>query len=231
MTVDALEAEKEMAMGTRTQIHPARLAIAFGLLTCALAAAAQTAPETVDWSSRGAVTSVKLEDTECHGSAPADTGWALATAAALEGAWVLQAKNSLTELKPNRADFDNMTSYGLDYTNCDNDAGYASIAGREFPKNALNNWQSIETGNEEALRQAVARGRGRAKIDASNASFSLFSSGLYDESNCSSSALDHYVTIVGYGVDKNGKKYWLVKNDQRRGRGVNADIIISRGNG
>ncbi|KAK2843699.1 hypothetical protein Q7C36_011914 [Tachysurus vachellii] len=48
-------------------------------------------------------------------------------------------------------------------------------------------------------------------IDASNKSFKLYASGIYDEPYCSSSKLNHGVLVVGYGTD-DGKDYWLVKN-------------------
>jgi cathepsin L len=44
-------------------------------------------------------------------------------------------------------------------------------------------------------------------IDASHLSFNQYKGGIYNEPACSSSKLDHEVTVVGYSVD-----YWLVKN-------------------
>lgn len=48
-------------------------------------------------------------------------------------------------------------------------------------------------------------------IDASNASFQLYSSGIYDEPSCSIDNINHAVGCVGFGVEGN-TKYWIVRN-------------------
>ena len=65
--------------------------------------------------------------------------------------------------------------------------------------------------NETALEAAVAMQPVFALIDASHASFQLYTAGIYNEPSCSQSNLDLAVLIVGYGSE--GKEdYWIVQN-------------------
>ncbi|KAF8796073.1 Cathepsin K like protein [Argiope bruennichi] len=73
---------------------------------------------------------------------------------------------------------------------------------------------AIPTGNEKALKQAVATlGPISVAIDAHHESFHDYKIGIYDEPNCGNelSDLTHAVLVIGYGTE-DGADYWLVKN-------------------
>ena len=77
---------------------------------------------------------------------------------------------------------------------------------------AVSSWASVESGNENALATAVEEmGPAAAVVDASLTSFQLYSSGIYNDKNCSPYDPTHAVAIVGFGI-QGSSKYWIVKN-------------------
>eukprot|EP00731_Ephydatia_muelleri_P029307 Em0020g951a len=81
--------------------------------------------------------------------------------------------------------------------------------------------------NETALEAAVAMQPVFALIDASHASFQLYTAGIYNEPSCSQSNLDLAVLIVGYGSE--GKEdYWIVQNSWGTSWGMEGYILMSR---
>ncbi|KAL6130564.1 hypothetical protein ACLB2K_068943 [Fragaria x ananassa] len=70
--------------------------------------------------------------------------------------------------------------------------------------------EDVPANSESALLKAVANQPISVAIDASGYDFQLYSSGVF--TGTCGTELDHGVTAVGYGVNADGTKYWLVKN-------------------
>ncbi|KAG1702417.1 Cathepsin L [Nymphon striatum] len=158
-------------------------------------------PKTVDWTKKGYVTAVKNQGNNgCEGGL---------------------MDNAFRYIKSNKGvDTEKSYPYTAEDGTCHfkkqdigaTDSGFVDIA----------------SGDEKALQKAVATvGPISVAIDASHISFQLYSEGVYNEPECSSTALDHGVLAVGYGSD-NGKDYWLVKNSWGPGWGVSGYIKMTR---
>ena len=89
----------------------------------------------------------------------------------------------------------------------------------------------ITSGNEEDLETAIATvGPISAAIDSSHSSFQLYKNGIYNEPDCSSTQLDHGVTVVGYGADSSGAKFYIVKNMWGTSWGEQGYVMMSKNN-
>lgn len=52
--------------------------------------------------------------------------------------------------------------------------------------------------------------------------------GIYNEPDCSPDVQNHAVLVVGYGIEKNGKEYWLIKNSWGENWGIKGYIKMAR---
>jgi cathepsin L len=183
--------------------------------------------DTVDWRTSGAVTAIKNQG-QC-GSC-----WSFSSTGAIEGINKIK-KGVLTSLSEQNL-MDCSTSYGNQGCNgglmtsafkyvqanggIDTEASYPYTAKNgQCHYTAANSGASITSyktvagGSETALVTAINSQPISVAIDASHNSFQLYKSGIYYESTCSSSRLDHGVLAVGYGSNggTNGD-YYIVKN-------------------
>ena len=194
-------------------------------------------PTEVDWRIKGAVTPVKNQG-QC-GSC-----WSFSATGAMEGAYFLKTGQLLSfseqELVDCSGSFGNhgcnggLMDYAFEFALED---GMCSETEEPYKArdmkcdqcSAVAKFQDcydVPTDDEESLMKAVAQQPVSVAIEADNAVFMFYSSGIIDGAKCGTK-LDHGVLAVGYGED-NGKKYWLVKNSWGTGWGEDGYVRIAR---
>ena len=199
-------------------------------------------PDSVDWRSDGLVTNVK-DQGQC-GSC-----WAFSAIATLEGQHSRKAGKLISLSEQNIVDcaFDygnegcmgGWPNAALSYVRynggVDTEVSYPYEAvdeNCEFNKTDVGSLVSevinITKGNYTQLMNAIAVvGPISVAIDAES-DFQFYESGVFESDDCSSTALDHAVTVVGYGVSHSGKKYYIIKNSWGTDWGEDGYIYFSR---
>jgi len=204
----------------------------------------QVTGDIVNWVNKGAVTPIKNQG-QC-GSC-----WSFSATGSMEGEKFLKTGTLTSLSEQNLIDcstsqgnqgcngglMDNAFKYVISNHGIDTEASYRYTAtGPNSCKystanigDTISSYKDVSRGSESALQSAVDTQPISVAIDAGHNSFQLYKSGVYYESACSATQLDHGVLAVGYGTDNSGTAYWLVKNSWGTGWGMQGYIQMSKG--
>ena len=199
-------------------------------------------PNSVDWRDKDVVTPIKNQQ-QC-GSC-----WAFSAVGSMEGQHALKTGNlvnlsesQIVDCDVNSSDsgcsggfMDGAFKYVIRQGGIDTEESYPYDPQDDpctFNKSDIgatfSDYKDVK-GGELGLKKSVASiGPISVAIDASSAQFQFYKNGVYYDSTCSSSMLDHGVLVVGYGTTLNGTDYWIVKNSWGPNWGDKGYIYMSR---
>ena len=200
---------------------------------------ASSAPSSIDWRQKGAVTSVK-DQGQC-GSC-----WTFSATGAVEGAWAISTGNLVDLAEQELVDCATGLAYGSHGCNGGQMEGAfkfvienGQCALSSYPYTAkdgscqkcsavahISSCSDVKPNDQISLKAAVAQQPVAIAIEADTRYFQSYSSGILTSSSCGTS-LDHGVLIVGYGTE-NGQDYWLVKNSWGTSWGLDGYVKIAR---
>ena len=189
---------------------------------------ASGAPASIDWRTKGAVTSVK-DQGQC-GSC-----WSFSSTGAMEGAWAISSGKLIDLSEQELVDCATGISYGshgcnggqmegafkymIERGQC-SDSSYPYTSGETKSSGTTcqkcsavaqpSYCSDVKPNDQISLKVAVAQQPVAVAISADTMIFQSYSGGVITSASCYTS-LDHGVLITGYGTE-NGIDYWLVKN-------------------
>ncbi|MED6169133.1 hypothetical protein PIB30_018471 [Stylosanthes scabra] len=182
----------------------------------------------LDWRDKGAVNKIKQQGL-------CEACWAFSTVAAVEGLIKIKTGKliSLSEqqlvdcVEPNRdgcSPYDknkayvymqnNVVTTESNYPYNSQDSGTCNqqiVMNNNNEAIKIKGYEMIPPNNEEELLKAVANQPVAVGIDGSEPAFKSYSGGIFTSDYCGKE-INHAVTIVGYGVENDCSKYWLIRN-------------------
>jgi len=201
-------------------------------------------PASVDWNAAGKVTPVK-DQGQC-GSC-----WSFSATGSIEADYAIEnnaAPISLSEqqlvdcsqAQGNQGCEGGLMDQAFEYVISENglctEAAYPYTAqdGTCGAANCTNTitikaYTDVQAGSSSALETAVVQQPVSIAVEADQAGFQFYSSGVLMAANCGTN-LDHGVLAVGYGTDS-GTAYWLVKNSWGASWGDKGYIKLQKGDG
>ena len=197
-------------------------------------------PASIDWRTKGVVTGVKTQG-QC-GSC-----WAFSAVGSMEGQHALSTGNLVSLSESQLVDCDSKDSgcgggfmphayeYVIQNKGIESEQKYPykpeddpCVFNKTKVAATFTNYKDV-TGGENGLKKAVATvGPIAVAIDAEAATFGFYKDGVFYDSSCSTTELDHGVLVVGYGTTTNGTDYWIVKNSWGNTWGKNGYIWMAR---
>lgn len=92
----------------------------------------------------------------------------------------------------------------------------------------VDSYRGVYAKESSMMKALVNRGPVAVAMDASSKTFYFYSSGVYQDNECSTKDFTHAMLVVGYGSSE-GENYWLVKNSWGTSWGEEGYIRVARG--
>jgi cathepsin L len=198
-------------------------------------------PNAVDWRNKGAVTPIKNQQ-QC-GSC-----WAFSTTGSTEGAAAIASGKLVSLSEQQLVDcsqaqgnqgcegglMDQVFEYIISNNGIttENNYPYTAMDGTCNATAAaqaavtITGYTDVTSGDQNALLKAVSLGPVSVAIEADQACFQFYSSGILNDPSCGTN-LDHGVLAVGFDQSAG---YWIVKNSWGTSWGMNGYVELSLGN-